>query len=236
MLVTGLLIYNSPSHAGSTAMNFIPPDVLVHLSNILLLIAYSVRDILWLRWFAVAAAVINIPYYLAQSNILWPPVGWAVVFMVINLYQIARIYWERRPVVMSGEEKTLYDLGFHTLTPREFVSLAMVGEWRDAVPGDKLMTAGERVTSICIPISGAVQVRHQGRELGSLKAGQAIGTAAALLDEPSPIDAVVSETLRYLCWPLSDIRAYLDRKPELRATLAHMNNQDLARKMRQALL
>jgi Popeye protein conserved region len=100
-----------------------PADYLVHLSNVLLLVAYSVRDMLWLRWFAVAAAVINIPYYLVQADILWPPVFWAVVFTVINLFQIARIYWERRPVVLSADEQKLYDMGFRELRPREFVSL-----------------------------------------------------------------------------------------------------------------
>ena len=112
-------------------MSLIPADVLVHLSNVLLLVAYSVRDILWLRWFAVAAALINIPYFLLQSSILWPPVGWAVVFTVINLYQIGRIYWERRPVVMSAQETALYDLGFQVLNPRDFISFTMIGEWRD---------------------------------------------------------------------------------------------------------
>ena len=45
-------------------------DVLVNFSNILLLVSYSVREILWLRWFAVAAALTNIPYFLAQADIL----------------------------------------------------------------------------------------------------------------------------------------------------------------------
>jgi hypothetical protein len=40
-------------------------DYLVHVSNFLMLISYSVRDILWLRWFAVGAAFIVMPYYLA---------------------------------------------------------------------------------------------------------------------------------------------------------------------------
>jgi hypothetical protein len=217
-------------------MNLISPDVLVHVSNVLLLIAYSVRDILWLRWFAVAAAVIIVPYYLLQPSILWPPVGWSVVFMVINLAQIARIYWERRAVVMSGDEKTLYNLGFQSIEPRDFVSLAMTGEWRDAAAGEKLMTTGEHVKSICIPISGAVQMSHHGEILGTLAPGQTIGTASALLDEPSAVDAVVSEPARVLCLPLADIRDYLNRKPDLRATLAHMNNQDLARKIHQAVL
>ena len=37
---------------GSVSVN--PTDYLVHFSNVLMLVAYSVRDILWLRWFAVA--------------------------------------------------------------------------------------------------------------------------------------------------------------------------------------
>jgi hypothetical protein len=90
-----------------------PTDYLVHFSNILLLVSYSVRDILWLRWFAVAAALTNIPYFLVQDYVLWPPVLWASVFTAINLYQIARIYRERRPVVLAPEQQTLYDLAFH---------------------------------------------------------------------------------------------------------------------------
>ena len=73
-------------------MNIQPIDYLVHFSNILLLVSYSVRDMLWLRWFAVAAALTNIPYFLLQPNRLWPPVMWALIFTVINLYQILRIY------------------------------------------------------------------------------------------------------------------------------------------------
>src|SRR5215831_13572320 len=98
-------------------------DYLVHFSNALMLVAYSVRDILWLRWFAVAAALTNIPYFLLQPTTLWPPVVWAGVFTTINLYQIARIYMERRPVALSKDEQALYELAFRALRPREFVSL-----------------------------------------------------------------------------------------------------------------
>ena len=98
-----------------------PADYLVHFSNILLLVSYSVRDILWLRWFAVAAALTNIPYFLVQDTVLWPPVLWASVFTAINLFQIARIYMERRPVVLSTDEQTLYDLAVTALRERQLV-------------------------------------------------------------------------------------------------------------------
>lgn len=118
-------------------MNVHATDYLVHFSNILLLVSYSVRDILWLRWFAVAAALTNMPYFLSQPDVLWPPVLWAAVFTIINLYQIARIYLERRPVVLSDDERKLYDMAFRSLRPREFVSLMLAGEWKDAAVGDQ---------------------------------------------------------------------------------------------------
>jgi CRP-like cAMP-binding protein len=67
--------------------------------------------------------------------------------------------------------------------------------------------------------------------VGTVKPGQSIGTGAALLGESSPVDAVVIEPARYMCWPLSDIRAFLDRKPDLRVALTQLTNQELARKI-----
>ena len=55
------------------------PDYFIHAANILLLVAYSVRDILWLRLFAVAAAVVTIPYYLLLPTMLWAPLGWTIL-------------------------------------------------------------------------------------------------------------------------------------------------------------
>jgi CRP-like cAMP-binding protein len=206
-------------------------DYLVHFSNMLLLVSYSVRDILWLRWFAVAAALTNIPYFLSQPDVLWPPVLWAAVFTTINLYQIAHIYWERRPVVLSKDEQKLYDMGFHSLRPREFVSLVLAGEWKNAATGDKVLTEGQPVSSICIPISGAVKVRKRGQELETSKAGHVIGTALTLTGDPSPVDASFIEPGRYICWPLYNIRSFLDKKPELRVTLQNLVNRDLAAKL-----
>lgn len=212
-------------------MNIQPVELLVHFSNILLLVSYSVRNMLWLRWFAVAAAVANLPYYLAQSTVLWPPVIWGVVFMLINLYQIARIYLERRPVVLSADEQQLYDLGFRALRPREFVSLLLAGQWRDAAPGDRIIAQGGAVDRISIPISGSVEVSRHGQRLGSLAPGQVIGLGLAVNDEAPSFDAAFTEPGRYMSWPLTSLRKFLDKRPELRVALQRLASQDLATKV-----
>jgi CRP-like cAMP-binding protein len=171
------------------------------------------------------------PYFLLQHTVLWPPILWALVFTAINLYQIGRIYLERRPVVLSEDEKKLYDFGFSSLRPREFLSLALVGEWKDAVAGEKILTEGEPVSYLCIPIAGNTEVRKQGSSLGTFKPGHIIGTALALTDAPSPVEATFTGPARYMRWPLQSLRTFIDKRPELRVTLQGLVNRDLATKV-----
>jgi CRP-like cAMP-binding protein len=210
-------------------------DYLVHFSNILLLVSYSVRDILWLRWFAVAAALTNMPYFLLQQTVLWPPIVWALVFTAINLYQISRIYLERRPVVLSEDERRLYELGFQSLRPREFVSLTLVGEWKNAAAGDKILIEGEPVSSLCVAISGTADVSKQGRPVGTLEPGHIIGTAIALMGARSPVDVTFRGPARYMSWPVSSLRTFIDKRPDLRVTLQGLVSRDLAGKLERLL-
>jgi Popeye protein conserved region len=206
-------------------------NYLVHLSNIMLLVSYSVRNILWLRWFAVVAAFINIPYFLLQGTVLWPPVLWALVFIAINLFQIARIYLERRPIVLSEDEQKLYDFGFRSLRPREFVALAFVGEWKSAVAGERVLTEGEVVSAVCIPITGRAEVRLQNERIGTLEPGQIIGTALSLTGESSPVEIVFSEPARYMRWSMPNLRSFVDKRPDLRVALQQLVNRDLIGKL-----
>jgi hypothetical protein len=216
-------------------MNIQAADYLVHFSNILLLVSYSVRDILWLRWFAVAAALTNIPYFLLQGTVLWPPVLWALVFTSMNLFQIARIYLERRPVVLSEDEQKLYDLAFRSLRPREFVSLSLVGEWKNAGAGEKVLTEGEPTSHLCISITGSAEVRKRGELIGTMSPGHIIGTALALAGDPSPVEVTFTGPARYMRWSLPILRKFVDRRPDLRVTLQGLVSRDLARKV-EALL
>ena len=215
-------------------INFL--DLLVHFSNVLLLLAYSVRDMLWLRWFAVAAALTNIPYFLLQRHILWPPILWGAVCTAINLYQIVHRYMERRPVRLSEEEEKLYHMAFESLRPREFVSLLLAGEWKTAAAGDIILNQGEPVSSICVLLSGSLQIQKDGKDLILLKPGYLIGTGLALSGEPAPVAATFRETARYFAWPLTSLRVFLEKRPELRSALQSLLNRDLVTKLEQLLL
>lgn len=211
-----------------------PIDYLVHVSNVMLLISYSVRNILWLRWFAVASAVIEIPYYLGQTNVLWPPVAWGVVFIFINLYQIAHIYWRRRSIVLSAEEQSLYNMGFQTIRRRDFVSLIVAGQWKEAAAGDRILTQDAPLKEIYISIEGTVDARCGGRTIGQFRPGQVIGLALAFTGDPSPIEAAFAERGRYIVWEVGEIRKFLEKRPELRGALNDLVNRELSQRAERA--
>ena len=88
-------------------MGLFNPSYFLHAANILLLVAYSVRDILWLRLFAVAASLIALPYFIRQPEPLWEPIIWSSVFAAINSFQSWRLFVERRPIKLTPEEEEI---------------------------------------------------------------------------------------------------------------------------------
>src|ERR1700733_6164285 len=81
---------------------------LINFSNIVFLVAFSVRDVLKLRILAVVGEGLTLPYYYFQNEKLWPPMFWGVAFMVVNVVRVVATALERRPVVLSDNEEELY--------------------------------------------------------------------------------------------------------------------------------
>ena len=79
-------------------------ELLIHAANLLYLFAFMVRDILWLRILTVIAAAFLIPYFFFRPEPLITPIYWNLVFTGLNLFWIARLLLERRPVKLSAEE------------------------------------------------------------------------------------------------------------------------------------
>jgi len=71
-------------------------DVLIYVANGLYLASYFVRDILRLRLLTVVAALCLMTYFASRPQPLMEVVYWNLFFIVLNVFQIARIVNERR--------------------------------------------------------------------------------------------------------------------------------------------
>ena len=212
-------------------MSFFSPDYFIHAANILLLIAYSVRDVLWLRLFAVSASVIAIPFYVMQPAVLWAPLAWSVVFAAINLFQSWLLFIERRPVKLTAEEEEIRRLAFQVLPPRKVLKVLSIGSWITAEAGESLIERGKVPDSISLIVRGKVRITKDGGTLGDLSPGDLVGSALILNGIPSNVDAVTVEPLRAMRWRIETLQKYLTADPETRTVMQQHLARDLAGKI-----
>jgi CRP-like cAMP-binding protein len=208
-------------------MDWFKLDYLIDLSSLLTVASFSVRGMLPLRALAASSQIIAIPYFAAQTTPLWTPAAWTVLFLAINLYHITRILLEKRPVRFTPDEQRLYDLAFHTFESGNFLKLAKLGEWKTARAGQKILSRGDSITHVSVPISGRVAIRQGEKELGELVPGELVGAGIALTGQPSPMDAEIAEDVHYMCWSVTEIYKFLEENPELALKFNDIVNRHL---------
>ena len=211
-------------------MNY-SPDYFIHVANILLLVAYSVRDILWLRLFAVAASVVSIPYFLLQPATLWAPLGWTVVFAGINLLQSWRLFMERQPVKLTAEEEEVRRLLFKDLPPRKVLQVLSIGSWVNAERGERMIRNGTVPDAVALIVSGKVRVTRDDQVVGVLGAGQLVGSALILSGVQADVEAVAESPVRAMRWQVGTLERYLGANPDTRAAMQRHLARDLAAKV-----
>ena len=212
-------------------MHFFSPNYFIHAANVLLLVAYSVRDILWLRLFAVGAALISIPYFVLEPTTLWAPLSWSVVFAAINSLQAWRLYVERRPVKLTAEEEEIRRLVFRDLPPRKVLQVLGVGSWVTSETGERLIESGKLPDAILLIVRGKVRVTRDGHVLGDLSAGDIVGSALIFSGIPADVDAVTVERMRAMRWQVATLQRYLAANPETRTVMQQHLAHDLAIKV-----
>ena len=216
-------------------MNSFNPNYFIHAANVLLLLAYSVRDILWLRLFALASSLIAIPYFAFQQTPMWAPIGWSALFAAINVFQSWRLIVERRPVKLTPEEEEVRRLVFQELPPRKVLEVLSIGSWITMETGVHLIDRGKPIEAISLVVRGKVQVIKDERVLGELVAGNLVGSALLLSGSPADITAVAMEQVRAVRWDVQTLERYLSANPEIRIMMQKHLARDLAGKLASVL-
>ena len=207
------------------------PDYFIHAANLLLLVAYSVRDILWLRLFAVGASTVSIPYFLLQPATLWAPLGWTVVFAGVNLVQSWRLFMERQPVKLTPEEEEVRQLLFKDLPPRKVLQVLSIGSWVTVKPGERMIESGTVPDAVSLIVSGKVRVMREGDVIGMLGMGQLVGSALIVSGLPAEVDAEVESPVRAVRWQVGTLDRYLNANPDTRTVMQRHLSRDLAMKL-----
>jgi CRP-like cAMP-binding protein len=204
---------------------------LINLSNIVFLVAFSVRDVLWLRILAIIGEALTLPYYYFQGEKLWPPIVWGAAFMIVNAIRVVAIALERRPAVLNDREEELYQIAFSTIDKRKFLKLVSLARWVDCSPDEVILKKGQLIYEAIVVISGELEAIINGSARMTLRPGQLIGDVSAYSGLASPADVVARGPVTLAKWDLGQVREFTASRPELRANLLRMVSIDLAVKL-----
>lgn len=205
----------------------------LHTSNVLYLLSYSVRDILWLRVLTVVAICCMIPYYYCCTAIpLYWPIVWNALFATVNLFQIGMLIMERRPVFLGEDELRIYNMVFRSLSPREFMKLLSVAEYKNAEPGDEMLKQNKAVEHLTLLAKGRCRVEVDGRHVAEVTPGQFVGEMGFLTEQEASASVIVSLPAEYVCWPINDLNNLFRDDRALHVKVQGILGVDLVEKLR----
>jgi hypothetical protein len=205
--------------------------VLIHVANVIYVVSYLVKDILWLRLLTVVAGSVLLAYYALLPVPLWAAIGWNVVFLVINLRQIQVLLLERRPVRLTPDELRLQQLAFRSLTQREFAKLLRIARWEDVAADQRFVTKGQPLDRIMVIADGRACVEIAGSPGVELRPGCFVGEMSFLTGQTPNADVVATQPTRLVTWLQSELRKFLGRDAELRAIVQTAIGEDLIAKL-----
>ena len=203
-----------------------------HLAFGLIAFSFIVKDILWLRVVSVLASLFSIFYnYLIPVEPMWLAINWNFVFIVVNLYHIAVIIYEKRPVRMDDKNTELYQTLFKEMTPVEYLKISRAAEWKTIKPGERIITQGMPVPDLYLVYNGTVDVAVDNKWVSELKDGEFVGEMSFLTEKVATATCIVKYETQCLVWKQQEFKDLLKRNPSLYFTIQSVLSTQVSDKL-----
>jgi len=187
-----------------------------HLAFGLIAFSFLVKDILWLRIVSVVASLFSILYnYTIPAEPMWLAINWNIVFVLVNVYHIAVIIYEKRPIKMKPKDKELYDALFKDLSPVEYLKVTKIAKWKKFKSGASLIEEGVDVKRLILIYNGTIDVAVKGKKVAELRDGQFVGEMSFLTERPATATCIAKHDCECLVWSQTEFKSLLKRNPSL---------------------
>ena len=191
-------------------------DIIGHLAFGLIAFSFLVKDIFWLRIMSIAASLFSIFYnYFIPPIPMWIAIFWNGIFILVNLYHIAILIYEKRPVKMNPKDKELYDTMFKSMSPVEFLKITKIAKWKKFKKNSKIITQNKPVKDLHLIYNGTVDVVVGIQPVAELRDGQFVGEMSFLTEKPATATCIVKHDTECMIWNQEGFKDLLKRNPSL---------------------
>jgi len=191
-----------------------------HLAFSLIAFSFLVKDMLYLRFLSILASLFSVFYnFYIPAEPMMIAVGWNFVFVVVNLYHIAVIVYEKRPVKMDDKNTEIYETLFKNMTPVEYLKISKIAKWVKFESGMSIITQDVRVNELVLIYNGTVDVAVGGKKVAELKDGHFVGEMSFLTEKPATATCIAKHSTECMVWQQHEFKNLLKRNPSLYFTL-----------------
>jgi len=191
-----------------------------HLAFGLIAFSFLVKDIFWLRVVSILASLFSVFYnWVIPNEPMWLAINWNFVFITLNLYHIAVIIYEKRPIKMNPKDRELYETMFSKLSPVEYLKISKVAQWETFKKGQSLIVQGMPVPTLNLIYNGTVNVYVDNKYVAQLKDGQFIGEMSFLTEKSATATCKAEHDTECLVWKQPEFKDLLKRNPSLYYTI-----------------
>jgi CRP-like cAMP-binding protein len=217
-----------------------------HVSFVLLGISYLTSDLLTLRALAVGGLSAALVFQYFRDVPLWLPIRWNALFVAINVFWVAKLYYDETAARRwsSEEERALYEKHFAHMPMHEFKTLMRHGEWRDVERGFEFTLEGRANTHVHVLAEGAADVFVGGRAVNKISSGSFVGEMSLMRSiagsnekkkemKPRLASATViaAEPARVFCWDDAALRRLMKDNEQIKAGVQAAFGVGLAEKL-----
>ena len=207
-------------------------ELVGHLSNALYTIGSGFRNIMYLRAAFILGAITEIIYYsLVSSSPLWTPILWAIALILINIYQVLRILYEKQFFRLTPDERKVFNMIGMKMDVVNFKKLMRAGQW-EVIPEDtEIITEREATERLFFLVEGEAEVKMQGRNITNIRKGNFIGEMSFLSGEMPSAGISLAAHSKVLSWEKGKLRLLLDKNKELSHEIHSLFSNDLILKL-----
>jgi Cyclic nucleotide-binding domain len=203
-----------------------------HLSYVLIAISYWLTDMFWLRLVAVLGLSLEILYFWLSGGDLRTGIGWDLIFILINLYQIYRLVKDRLSLRLPEPDRELLRSVLTGLDDAQIARLLIAGEFCDIAEGTTLAEENQALDRLFFICSGRVRVTIAGREVSHLERGNFVGEVAFLTGRPATATVIAEGPVRALTFERGKLSQLFYNEAEVAGLIYQLLGRELAHKIK----
>ena len=207
-------------------------DLPGHISYVLIAVSYFLTNMFWLRVAAVAGLFFEILYFRYVGGNMQTGIAWDLIFITINLYQLAWLVRDRMSLRLPEKEGPMLREALSGLDDAQIARLLKAAEWRDFHEGEILTRQDAPVDALYFLCSGRANVEVNRSLVTYLEKGSFVGEIAYLTGNPATATVVIDEPARVLVFSKMRMAKVVAADSQINAIIYQLLGRDLAMKMR----